>query len=120
MSTGNSCRYLGRFWPWGTAFWQEGYAVRAQIGREQARSELGPSRKRRCAGALRHCGLAASGCVSVGETDKNFATLPMHERKRLIVRFVKTSPERLTEIRQQIEAAKARGAPVDLKGLLEG
>ena len=30
------CRFLGRSWPWGRAFWQEGYAVRAQIGREQA------------------------------------------------------------------------------------
>jgi hypothetical protein len=44
--------FLGRSWPWGTAFWQKGYAVRAQIGREQARSDAGPSRKRRCAGAL--------------------------------------------------------------------
>jgi hypothetical protein len=67
MSTGNSRRFLGRSWPWGTAFWQEGYAVRAQIGREQARSDPGPSPKRRCADALRYSGLAAWGCVSVRE-----------------------------------------------------
>jgi hypothetical protein len=51
---------------------------------------------------------------------KNFATLPMYERDRLIARLIADSPERLLEIRQQIGAAKARGAPVDLIRLLEG
>jgi hypothetical protein len=31
-------------WPWGTAFWQEGYAGREEIGREQAQSGPGPNR----------------------------------------------------------------------------
>ena len=83
MSTGNSCRFLGRFWPWGTAFWQEGYAVRAQIGREQARSDPGPRRKRRCADALRHSGLAAWGCVSVLEH-----VLVVRGRVHVVTRFV--------------------------------
>ncbi len=42
------------------------------------------------------------------------------ERVRLMPLLFRASPERLTEVRQQVEAAKARGAPVDLKGLLEG
>jgi hypothetical protein len=49
---------------------------------------------------------------------KNFATLPMYERNRLIVRFVKASLARLTEVRQQIESAKARGERIDLKRLI--
>jgi hypothetical protein len=67
MSTGNVCRSLGGLGPGGRRFGRKGYAVRAQIGREQARSDSGPSRKRRWAGPLRHSGLAAWGCVSVRE-----------------------------------------------------
>jgi hypothetical protein len=35
--------FLGRSWHQGAAFWREGRAVRAQIGREQARLDPGPS-----------------------------------------------------------------------------
>jgi len=47
-------------------------------------------------------------------------TLPSHERGQLAKLLARASPERLVAIRQQIEAAKARGAPVDLSRLLEG
>jgi hypothetical protein len=73
--------------PMGLAFWQEGYAVPAQIGRKQARSDPGPSRKRRWPGALRHSGLAAWGCVSARE--HVFVVGP---RVHVVTRFVNVGP----------------------------
>lgn len=54
--------------------------------------------------------------LAAGETCAGSHT----ERVRLIPLVCEAGPAKLAVVRQQIEAAKARGAPVDLRRLLEG
>lgn len=81
------------------------YATADAIKQVEAESPEGPERDR---------------VLAVEAGWQRFAMLPMSGRDWLIGMLVKASPERLTEIRNEIEAAKARGACVDLKRLLEG
>ena len=58
-------------------------------------------------------------CVLVFEACwSELNTLPCHERGQLAKLLFRASPERLTQIRQQVEIAKGRGDRVDLKRLI--